>query len=187
MKKSKNYFIGVDSASGSDVTRSLIMQVGHVIIPTVGRNDTPRSVKGETMIVEDFLPFVINATGFHAPEDTPRWAKWIDSVDPSLKTGWCFVGEFINDGTVEVPLGKEKLILAQVSLPDEKMKTGYLRQFRVLRMEADGQTLYATHIATDDRRGGWALRIRDITANLLKDLNRVEKHETNRFQNVEVE
>lgn len=187
-KKTKNYSIGVDIASGSDLTvRSFVTQVGHIIIPTVGINNTPRSIKGETMIVEDFLEFIISAACLKTSEGAPYWAKWIDSVDPTIKTGWCFVGEFINAGTVEVPLGKPKLILAQVSLADEKMKTGYLRQFRVLKMEADGQTLYATHISTDDRRGGWALRIRDHTANLLKDFCISHKPEGNRFQNVEVQ
>jgi len=149
--------------------------------------DKSTSKDYSVMIVEDFLDFVINASRLKTAEDAPRWAKWIESVDTSIKTGYCFVGEFINGGTVEVPLGKQKLILVQASLTDEKLRSGFLRQFRVIKMDADANTFTPTHIATDDRRGGWALRMRDLTANLLKDLENPSKPETNRFQNVEIE
>jgi len=145
-----------------------------------------RIASGQWVIVEDFLDQILLASALRTREDAPRWAKWIDDVDITIKTGYCFIGEFVNGGTVEIPLGKPKLILAQASLPDKEMHSGFLRQFRVVKMDALGG-ITPTHIATDDKRGGWALRMRDLTANLLRDLERVEKPDTNRFSNVEVE
>lgn len=140
-----------------------------------------------TLIIrEDFLEEIIKVSKLKTEPDSPQWAKWIDRVDETCKTGYAFVGDFINSGTTEVELGRTRLILAQASLRDDKNKhTGYLRQFRVVLMKPSGK-LKATHIATDDRRGGWALRIRGLTANLLKDVWRQENPKESRFGNVQV-
>jgi hypothetical protein len=141
------------------------------------------------VIAHDFLSLLVSASFLDVHEHGQQWAKWIDRVDTSLITGYCFIGDFIIDGTNEIPTGKPRLILVCSKIPDETMKKGFLRMFRVVKMEADGKLFRPTHIATDDRKGGWALRIRDLTHNLLMDINGVKptgESEASRFKNVEV-
>ncbi|HCR70736.1 MAG TPA: hypothetical protein DIW23_04775, partial [Anaerolineae bacterium] len=111
----------------------------------------------------------------------PKWAKLIDYIDTDFKNGFCFVGEFIGEGTVQIPIGKMRLIFVQSSITYDKHKTGKLRQFRIVKMEKDG-TLHWTRIATDDSTGGWALRIRDKTKNFLSQLESIEELKENKNQ-----
>lgn len=112
------------------------------------------------MLLETFLDDIILTADLPIDDRAPRWAKYIDQVDTAKRDGWMFIGEFINDGTVEVVLDKPCLILAQSSVTDDKMRSGYLRYFALVILLTDGD-LHPTGIKTDDRRGGWALRLRD--------------------------
>lgn len=88
-----------------------------------------------------------------------NWAKFIDSVDPKGKDGYAFKGDWINDGTVEVELGKPRLAL--VYFRHGSMKYNY-GEYAVVKITADGQ-LEPTGIMASDADGkGWALRIRDL-------------------------
>ena len=187
MSKRKNISRMLKTNQGNDLANYLIKRSHKQLYVGI---DCSNGFDIQATIVEDFLDYCILVSSLKTEDGAPRWAKWIDSVDRSFKNGFCFVGDFINEGTVEIPLGRSKLILVQASLHDDELRSGFLRQFRVIRMDPTGN-LSPTHIATDDRRGGWALHIRDLTANHLKDLDVVnpsadETGKQNRFSNVEI-
>lgn len=121
------------------------------------------------MIVDNFIGKIMDASGLQCEPEAPSWAKWVDSVDMNLGTGYAFVGDFIPSGTVEIKAGTARVILACASERNKRMRSGYLRHFSVVKMDKQGQ-LSPTDIKTNDQVGGWALRIRGPVFDLLNSL-----------------
>jgi hypothetical protein len=119
--------------------------------------------------IREFRKEVLEAADLKRDHRFKEWCKWIDKVDPQGTNGYAFEGEFIQEGTTEVEIGRPRLILVSTCAGSRAYHT---RHYRVLLLQADG-TLECTDIATDDTTAGWALRIRDRTAALLDSLSDV--------------
>lgn len=92
-----------------------------------------------------------------------NWVKEIDAVDANQPNGYCFVGKFINDGTVEIEKKKHVYLIAGTSGSRKHNTTEY----RVVTMDENG-ILHKSEIHTDNDKAGWSLRIRDAIAALLQ-------------------
>lgn len=92
-----------------------------------------------------------------------NWVKEVTAVDATQPNGYCFVGKFINDGTVEIEKGKHVYLVAGTSGSRKHNTTEY----RVVTMDTDG-TLHKSKIHTNNDKAGWSLRIRDQIAALLQ-------------------
>lgn len=90
------------------------------------------------------------------------WIKHIRAVEMTLKNGYCFQGEWINDQTMIVKREPAVFLAAAVSGSRKYNNKHYV----VVVMTAEGK-LQKTEIATDDTDRGWALRIREQVAALL--------------------
>ena len=107
------------------------------------------------------------AAGVPKPDHRFRhWAKRVTKVDTHLSNGYAFEGDFIPDGTVEVPVEPAVYLVATVAGSRQYHTTTY----HVLTMDAEG-VLRATQIMTTDAKPGWALRIRDQVAALLAEVS----------------
>lgn len=96
------------------------------------------------------------------------WAKTVTSVNTKLSNGYCFGGEFVNDGTVEVEI-KPQVFLVKTSSGSYKYQTSY---YNIIVMDVSGK-LAATDIQTNDKTRGWAPRIRGQVDELLQTLDAV--------------
>ncbi len=97
-----------------------------------------------------------------------RWKHWIKEVakvDTSKSDGYAFEGPFVKDGTVEIEI-KPTLYLVASETGSAKYHSC---DYRVVAMDAQGD-LSKTEIGTDGEPG-WALRIRDQVAALLKSIS----------------
>lgn len=92
-----------------------------------------------------------------------NWVKEVTGVDAKQDNGYCFVGKFINDGTVEIEKSKRVFLVAGTSGSRKHNTTEY----RVVTMDADG-ILHKSDIHTDNDTAGWSLRIRDQIAALFQ-------------------
>lgn len=104
------------------------------------------------------------------------WVKTIDRVDTNARNGYAFVGDWVNEGTVEIEI-KPQAFLVHFNHGSVKYHTG---EYAVVTMDASGE-LHPGGIMTDDRACGWALRIRDQVAELLNDLSNVEQSPRDAF------
>lgn len=120
--------------------------------------------------IRDFKKEVLETSGLSVDRRFRSWVKWIDRVDMNKTDGYAFEGDFINDGTIEVEIGKPRLLLAQATNGSAKHNYPY---FRVVLLKEDG-ILQATEIKTNGEKPGWALRIRDSVAHLLNELSMME-------------
>lgn len=109
---------------------------------------------------------VLKVTDLAIDHRFKTWVKWIDAIDAEKQNGYALVGEFVRDGTVEIEVGRPRLLLAQATSGSMKYRNAY---YQVVRLNADG-TLEALDIATDDKVAGWALRIRDRISVALAEL-----------------
>ena len=100
------------------------------------------------------------------------WVKTVDSVDREKSDGYCFNGKFINDGTTEIEV-KPRLFLVMTSSGSRRYQQ---QHYNVIAMDEFGN-LSATNIHTDNNKPGWALRIRDATAALLKEMEKKSEHQ----------
>jgi hypothetical protein len=91
------------------------------------------------------------------------WIREVKSVDKSQENGYCFVGEWVHDGTVELT-GRDTRRVYLVSSTTGSRRN-QLTEYGVVEMV--GGQLYRTTIATDSARPGWSLRIRDQVAALV--------------------
>lgn len=95
-----------------------------------------------------------------------NWVKRITAVDTSKQNGYCFQGEFINSGTVEITNEPQLFLIAGTSGSRKNNTTTYLVVVLV-----NGK-LERTEIQTDNGKSGWALRIRDAVAAKLTEITR---------------
>lgn len=105
------------------------------------------------------------ASGLPLDHRFKKWVKWVDAVDLKGQDGYAFKGELVKSGTVEVEVGRPRILLVAATSGSAKYQTTH---YRALRFEADG-TLTPTDVKTDNGKDGWALRIRDAVARLVAD------------------
>jgi hypothetical protein len=91
------------------------------------------------------------------------WARKVQSIDKAQTNGYSFVGDWIADQTIEVKREYGVYLLASATGSNRRQTTHYA----VVVMDENG-VLTNTGISTDDKDRGWALRIRDDVARLLK-------------------
>jgi DNA-binding FrmR family transcriptional regulator len=91
------------------------------------------------------------------------WVRRIESIDPTANNGYCFVGPWIQDKTIEIKRGETMVLLVAAATGSRRSQT---TEYRVVVLDESG-ILQLTDIATDDTDRGWALRIRDDIAKLL--------------------
>ena len=113
----------------------------------------------------DELYATVAAEGDEKDHRFTAWCKYVDAVDKAKTNGYCLVGDFIRDGTVEIA-SKPRLFLVMTASGSMKY---HVATYRIVQMDADG-TLEATGICTTDKIHGWALRLRDAVADLLTEL-----------------
>jgi hypothetical protein len=98
---------------------------------------------------------------------TFEWCKWVDGVDATKSNTYAFPGNFIDRGTVQVKLGRPRVILACAVAGSRRYP---VKHYRFLTLDAAG-TLEATPIQDTDEKSGWALRVRDAVKALLDSLS----------------
>lgn len=117
--------------------------------------------------IRDFQREVLKASNLSIDRRFRSWVKWIDRVDTNKTDGYAFVGDFIKDGTIEIEIGKPRLLLAQATSGSMKYNYSY---YRVVQLNADG-SLAPLNIESNSQQNGWALRIRDEVKSVLDSLN----------------
>jgi hypothetical protein len=95
-------------------------------------------------------------------QDRGGWILEVSGIDPANKQRM-FLGEYVEEGTVEVKRQRRVYLVASKSGSRKYQTTTY----RVVVMTELG-LLERTDITTDDDKPGWQLRIRDQVAELLK-------------------
>jgi len=93
------------------------------------------------------------------------WAKSIAKVNRKATNGYAFDGDWVNDGTIELEL-KPRVFLVAFTHGSRKYN---VTEYAIVTMDANGE-LHPTEIKTDSGASGWALRIRDIVADLLDSM-----------------
>lgn len=95
------------------------------------------------------------------------WAKFVTGVNMAKSNGYAFDGEWLNDGTVEI-LPVRYVVLASFAHGSRRYNT---REYVAMIYDAaeDAFHLPEPLIHTDDRKPGWALRIRDAVSQLLSE------------------
>lgn len=137
-------------------------------VSAVGLPATPAAPTTATppaSYVGNVFSAVMKGSGLQHDSRWNQWAKWIDRVDQTKSDGYCFVGNFINDGTIEVKGGKQRLVLVKRTTGSRAHQNA---QYRVVIWHPDG-SVTPTDLQTDDSPG-WALRLRDATASVLASL-----------------
>ena len=105
------------------------------------------------------------ASRLEADSRFPNWVKRIIGINEDIDNGYCFEGAFINDRTVQIELEPAVYLVAATSGSRKHQHTTY----RVVFMGKTGE-LHLSNIETDNTDAGWALRIRDQVADLLKTI-----------------
>lgn len=124
--------------------------------------------------IRDLKQEVLAASELKLDSRWKQYVKWIDAINPKLNDGYSLVGGFICDGTVQVDIGKRRLLLACAESGSAKYRYGY---YKILILEEDG-SLTPTDIEACDEKRGWALRIREPVQKLLDEIGPVaEKKE----------
>ena len=114
--------------------------------------------------IGDLLQDLVKATGLHQDHRFDPWAKKVKAVDAQLDNGYCFVGGFIKEGTVEYPL--ERTIY--VVMTSQGSRNYQVKHYTVVVMDENGQfALPGLH--TTGEKPGWALRLREGVQRLLAD------------------
>jgi len=113
--------------------------------------------------VGNLLDDLILVTGRHQDHRFRPWAKRVDAVDTNLTNGYCFVGPFIGDGTVEYEV-KRTVYIVKTSEGSRKYQTEH---YTVVVMDSDGN-LALPGLHTTDATRGWALRLREAVKALLE-------------------
>lgn len=132
------------------------------------------------LIIQSLRQKAIEACGFAPDTFAHYWVKWIDDVDLSVKTGYAFLGNFIEDSLIEIDVSVPRLILVAASTgqsgyyPRGSRRDGYryiYEAHQVLMLLPDG-SLQRTGIESQDPEK-WALQIRDQTAMVVKRLHSI--------------
>ena len=114
---------------------------------------------------DELVKVAASAAGHKQDHRFNPWAKPVKRVDMSLSNGYCFIGDFVPDGTIEVEI-KPTVFLVMTSSGSRKYQVNC---YNIVVMDAEGN-LTATDIQTDGQTRGWALRIRQQVADLLKEM-----------------
>lgn len=93
-----------------------------------------------------------------------HWAREVTGINPDSTNGFTFHGDFVDRGTQEL-VGRDQQHVYLVAATTGSRRN-QATDYRVIVLR-DG-VLVDTGIATDDDKPGWALRIRDQVAALLK-------------------
>lgn len=117
---------------------------------------------GNTAIV-NLYDAVFAASGLEGDTRFTSWVKQIVSIDKTKQNGYCYEGDFIPCQTVEITRSRRIYLVAATTGSRRNQTTEYT----VVEMDADG-ILRHHDITTDNSDAGWALRIRDQIAELLK-------------------
>lgn len=118
------------------------------------------------MIYDNLIKSLIEAADAKQDSRWRRWAKVVEDVDKRQSNGFCFLGDFIANGTVEISNDKPLVVLLATTDGSRRYQT---ITYNVLVIHPDGR-IEKTGITTDDNARGWALRIRDRVAELLVNL-----------------
>jgi hypothetical protein len=92
-----------------------------------------------------------------------HWTKEITAVDTTKTNGFAFEGDFVKAGDVEIEIKKRVYLVHSETGSTKYRHNSYV----IVVLNPDG-TATKTNIHTDDSTPGWALRIRDRVAELLK-------------------
>ncbi len=116
-------------------------------------------------VYNDFVGMLFAAAGVGTDSRFRNWAKTIEGVDSRLTNGFCFIGQFVKSGTVEIAVKPQLFLVAGT--------TGSMRYhhttYAVVEMTETGE-LKATGLQTDDKTDGWALRLRDAVLARLAEI-----------------
>jgi hypothetical protein len=116
------------------------------------------------VIFDNLQKEAIKAAGLEADSRWKRWVKFVDRVDTSQSDGFAFVGDFINEGTIEVDLPTSRLALVCTTTGSNKYRTSH---YQVVWVNPDKSITPVDGLSTNDSKRGWALRLRDKVAALL--------------------
>jgi hypothetical protein len=120
-----------------------------------------------TKILElcDALYAAVEAKGDEKDHRFQSWCKEVTGIDSTKQDGYCFVGEFVRQGTVEVTL---RPTLYLVMTQEGSMRFHHAT-YRLVEMDAEGN-LTPTDLYTTSAKPGWALRLRERVAERLAAL-----------------
>jgi len=114
--------------------------------------------------LQDEIMAIVEEQEGQADSRFRNWAKMVTGIDTKQSNGYCFEGDFVKDGTVEVEI-KPAVFLTKTSRGSRRYPTA---TYNVLTMNAEGD-LALTDIRTTDKTRGWALRIREQVADLVAE------------------
>lgn len=122
--------------------------------------------------IGNWLDRAIKASELNTDHRFKKWAKIITKVNQDKTDGYAFEGPFLKDGTTELDISKQLVILVASETGSMKYRT---TSYQVVTLNKDGEGIFdITDINTTDSSKGWALRIRDKVAALLGQLNNTE-------------
>ena len=74
-----------------------------------------QKVNMPTQLSENLLQMAVEAAGIDKANYPYVWAKWVDKVDMTKKTGYAFAGDFLNNEPVEIDMSKPRLVIVAAS------------------------------------------------------------------------
>lgn len=125
-----------------------------------------------SVIFEDLLQTLFDLCaqqGASRNERLTSWAKRVTAVNTAHDNGFAFEGEFVKAGTVHVTPPFPCVYLVAVTDGRRHKVTEYLV------FTFDGTDFKFTGLRTDNRKPGWALRLREGVASLLESTKQAGK------------
>lgn len=117
-----------------------------------------------TQLVSNLLDTAVSAAGIDRAEHPHCWAKWVDKVDLTKKTGYAFVGDFFGNDPVEIDMDKPRLAIVAASTGEHEYRAArqwhYIYELHHVLLFQAPDTFEPTGLVSTDSRK-WALQLRD--------------------------
>jgi hypothetical protein len=111
--------------------------------------------------VDDLYQKLMIVSGLEADDRFSNWIKFVDTVNAHEPGAYMFEGDFLREGTVEVVPERQLFLVATTSGSRKYQTTHYC----LIEKTAQGK-LIKQHVE-NDRKQGWALRMRPHVETLL--------------------
>lgn len=129
-----------------------------------------------TQLSENLLQMAVEAVGIDKAAYPHVWAKWVDSVNMEKKTGYAFVGDFLNNEPVEIDMSKPRLVIVAASTGQHEYRAArrwhYVYELHHVLLFSPPATFEPTGLVSEDSRK-WALQLRDQVNLILGRIHQV--------------